>query len=45
MMNDNYRQGVIDVLDLINSVEDGDLDYIVWKINKFLDKGKPLLEK
>ena len=35
-----YRQAINDVLQLIDSVEDGDLDYIVYKLEYMLEKNE-----
>ena len=36
MMNDDYYKGIEDTLEFIYSVEDGDLDLIIWKLKKVL---------
>ena len=38
--NDTYTKAVQDVLEFIDSVEDGDLDYIIWKLKKFVEYGE-----
>lgn len=35
-----YRQAINDVLQLIDSVEDGDLDYVVRKLEYMLEKNE-----
>ena len=35
-----YRQAINDVLQLIDSVEDGDLDYVVCKLEYMLEKNE-----
>ena len=35
-----YRQAINDVLQLIDSVEDGDLDYVVRKLENMLEKNE-----
>ena len=37
-MSLEYRQAINDVLQLINNVKDGDLDYIVNKLENMLEK-------
>lgn len=39
-MTSEYRQAIKDVIQLINSVEDGDLDYIVYKLEYMLEKNE-----
>ena len=39
-MTSEYRQAINDVIQLINSVEDGDLDYIVRKLECMLEKNE-----
>ena len=39
-MTSEYRQAINDVIQLINSVEDGDLDYIVYKLENMLEKNE-----
>lgn len=39
-MTPEYRQAINDVIQLINSVEDGDLDYIVNKLENMLEKNE-----
>lgn len=38
--NDTYTKAVQDVLEFIESVEDGDLDYIIWKLRNFIVYGE-----
>ena len=38
--NDTYTKAVQDVLEFIEGVEDGDLDYIIWKLRKFIEYGE-----
>ncbi len=38
--NDTYTKAVQDVLEFIDSVEDGDLDYIIWKLRNFVEYGE-----
>ena len=38
--NNTYTKAVQDVLEFIDSVEDGDLDYIIWKLKKFVEYGE-----
>ena len=35
-----YRKAINDIIQLINSVEDGDLDYIVHKLENMLEKNE-----
>ena len=35
-----YIQAVKDVLEFIDRVEDGDLDYIIWKLRNFIEYGE-----
>ena len=35
-----YRQAINDVLQLIDSVEDRDLDYIIYKLENMLEKNE-----
>ena len=35
-----YRQAINDVLQFIDSIEDGDLDYVVRKLVHMLDKNE-----
>ena len=35
-----YRQAINDVLQFIDSIEDGDLDYVVRKLVDMLDKNE-----
>ena len=44
-MSDDYIQAIKDVLEFIFSVEDGDLDFIIWKLEKFLSEGLPLFNE
>jgi predicted nucleotidyltransferase len=44
-MSKDYIQAVKDVLDFILGVEDGDLDLIIWKLEKFLNEGLPLFSE
>ena len=39
-MTPEYRQAINDVIQLINSTEDGDLDYIVYKLENMLEKNE-----
>ena len=39
-MTSDYRQAINDVIQLINSTEDGDLDYIVYKLENMLEKNE-----
>ena len=39
-MTSDYRQAINDVIQLINSVEDGDLDYIIHKLENMLEKNE-----
>ena len=39
-MTSEYRQAINDVIQLINSAEDGDLDYIVCKLENMLEKNE-----
>lgn len=39
-MTPEYCQAINDVIQLINSVEDGDLDYIVNKLENMLEKNE-----
>lgn len=39
-MTPEYRQAINDVIQLINSTEDGDLDYIVNKLENMLEKNE-----
>ena len=39
-MTSDYRQAINDVIQLINSVEDGDLDYIIFKLEYMLEKNE-----
>ena len=39
-MTSDYRQAINDVIQLINSVEDGDLDYIIYKLENMLEKNE-----
>ena len=38
--NDIYTKAIKDVLEFIDRVEDGDLDYIIWKLRKFVEYGE-----
>ena len=38
--NDIYTKAVQDVLEFIDRVEDGDLDYIIWKLRNFVEYGE-----
>ena len=38
--NDTYTKAVQDVLEFIEGVEDGDLDYIIWKLRTFVEYGE-----
>lgn len=39
-MTPEYRKAINDVIQLINSTEDGDLDYIVYKLENMLEKNE-----
>ena len=39
-MTSDYRQAINDVIQLIDSVEDGDLDYIVRKLEYMLERNE-----
>ena len=39
-MTPEYRQAIIDIMQLIDNVEDGDLDYIVRKLEYMLEKNE-----
>ena len=39
-MTPEYRQAINDVLQLIDSIEDGDLDYIVRKLEYMLERNE-----
>ena len=39
-MTSEYRQAINDVIQLINSVEDEDLDYIIYKLENMLEKNE-----
>ena len=39
-MTPEYRQAINDILQLINNVEDGDLDYIIYKLENMLEKNE-----
>ena len=39
-MTSDYRQAINDVLQFIDSIEDGDLDYVVRKLVYMLDKNE-----
>ena len=39
-MTPEYRQAINDVMQLINSAEDGNLDYIVYKLENMLEKNE-----
>ena len=38
--NDIYIKAIQDVLEFIDRVEDGDLDYIIWKLRRFVEYGE-----
>ena len=38
--NNTYIKVIQDVLEFIDSVEDGDLDFIIWKLKNFVKYGK-----
>ena len=40
ILNDIYTKAVQDVLEFIENVEDGDLDYIIWKLRNFIEYGE-----
>ena len=39
-MTPEYRQAINDIIQLINNVKDGDLDYIVNKLENMLEKNE-----
>ena len=39
-MTSDYRQAINDVIKIINSIEDGDLDYIIYKLENMLEKNE-----
>jgi len=39
-MSKDYIQAVKDVLEFIDIVEDGDLDFIIWKLRNFVEYGE-----
>lgn len=39
-MTSEYRQAISDVIQLINNIKDGDLDYIVYKLENMLEKNE-----
>ncbi len=39
-MSKDYIQAVKDVLEFIDSVEDGDLDFIIWRLRNFIEYGE-----
>lgn len=39
-MSEDYIQAVKDVLEFIDRVEDGDLDFIIWKLKNFVEYGE-----
>ena len=39
-MTSEYRQAINDVIQLISNVEDGDLDYIIYKLENMLEKNE-----
>ena len=39
-MTSDYRQAINDVMQLIDSVEDRDLDYIIYKLENMLEKNE-----
>ena len=39
-MTPEYRQAINDVIQLINNTEDGNLDYIVYKLENMLEKNE-----
>jgi len=38
--NDIYTKAIQDVLEFIDRVEDGDLDFIIWKLKNFVEYGE-----
>ena len=38
--NDIYTEAVQDVIEFIERVEDGDLDFIIWKLRNFVEYGE-----
>jgi len=38
--NDIYTKAIQDVLEFIDKVEDGDLDFIIWKLKNFVEYGE-----
>ena len=40
ILNDIYTKAIQDVLEFIENVEDGDLDYIIWKLKRFIEYGE-----
>lgn len=38
--NDIYIKAIQDVLEFIDRVEDGDLDFIIWKLKNFVEYGE-----
>lgn len=39
-MTPEYRQAIIDIMQLIDNIEDGDLDYIVRKLEYMLERNE-----
>ena len=39
-MTPEYRQAIVDIMQLIDNVEDGDLDYIIYKLENMLEKNE-----
>lgn len=39
-MTSEYRQAINDVIQLINNVEDGDLNFIVYRLEYMLENNK-----
>ena len=39
-MTSEYRHAMRDVIQLINNIKDGDLDYIVYKLENMLEKNE-----
>ena len=39
-MTSEYRQAIIDIMQLIDNIEDGDLDYVVRKLEYMLERNE-----
>ena len=39
-MTPEYRQAIVDIMQLIDNVEDGDLDYVVRKLEYMLERNE-----